>query len=794
MSTETALSPAPAPGAGNGDAPHLTLEISGMTCASCVRRVERALAGVPGVAGATVNLAAESADVTLGGLAEPGALIAAVQDAGYQAAVPAVVRADDVARRRAAQASELRRRRVQLGAGAVLSAGVLAVAYGAAAAAWSGWAQLALTLPVYLWVGSLFHRGALEAARHRTTNMDTLVSLGTTVAFGYSAIATIALPGRPTYYDVAALIITLIAVGKYLELAGRARAGAAIEALAELQPRTAHLMARASAGQLGDPAAAIDVPAETLRPGDIVLVRPGEAIPADGELAEGAGSVDESMLTGEPMPAGKQPGDELTAGTVNGPAPLVLTVARTGAETVLGQIMALVDAAQSQKSKSQRLADRISAVFVPVILAMAAATLAGWLLAGAGVVTALITAVAVLVVACPCALGLATPVAVMAGTGRGAQLGLLIRGGESLERIHGLATVVLDKTGTLTVGHPAVVHLMPLDGSDGLEALALAAGTEAASEHPLARAVAAAAADRGVTPVPAGEVEAVAGRGVAATAGGRRVQAGSLAWLSETGVDTSAAGRLAAGLAEAAQTPVAVAVDGCLRLVLGVADALRPDSPQGIARLRGLGLETVLATGDTQAAAAAARAAGIGTVRAGLLPKDKSALVQELRRERGPVAMVGDGINDAPALAAADIGIAVATGTGAAMAAADITLVHGGVGAVADAVLLARATRRIIRQNLGWAFGYNLVLVPLAATGILPPVLAAVAMATSSVTVVGNALRLRRFGKTGGKAFPPPHRTAAQPRRRHGNPPRKEPAYEPGHHRADRARHFLREM
>ncbi len=710
MSTGTAPAPAARsliPGAGTGGEAHLRLEITGMTCASCVRRVERALAGVPGVTAATVNLAAESADVALAGPAGADALIAAVEDAGYQAAVPAMVRADDVARRRAAQAAELRRRRAQLAAAAVLSAGVLAVAYGFGSAAWAGWAQLALTLPVYAWTGALFHRGALDAARHRTTNMDTLVSLGTTVAFGYSAIATIALPGRPTYYDVAALIITLIAVGKYLELAGRARAGAAIEALAELQPRTAHLLARASSGQHGDPAAAVDVPAEALRTGDIVLVRPGEAIPADGELAEGAGRVDESMLTGEPMPAGKRPGDELTAGTVNGPAPLIMRVARTGAETVLGQIMALVDAAQRQKSKSQRLADRISAVFVPVILAMAAATLAGWLLSGAGVVTALITAVAVLVVACPCALGLATPVAVMAGTGRGAQLGLLIRGGESLERIHGLATVVLDKTGTLTAGQPAVVRLLPLDGGDGHE-----------------------------------------GRGVTARAGTRQVQAGSLAWLTDIGVDTSAAALSAAELAEAAQTPVAVAVDGRLRLLLGVADALRPDTPQGIARLRGLGLETVLATGDTPAAAAAAaRAAGIRTVRAGLLPQDKSDLVRELRRERGPVAMVGDGINDAPALAAADIGIAVATGTGAAMAAADITLVHGGVGAVADAVLLARATRAIIRQNLAWAFGYNLILVPLAATGILPPVLAAVAMATSSVTVVGNALRLRRFAK-----------------------------------------------
>jgi Cu+-exporting ATPase len=756
VSTETAPLPVSAPEAGSGAESHLTLEISGMTCASCVRRVERALAGVPGVTAATVNLAAESADVTLGRPAGAASLIAAVVDAGYQAAVPAVVRADDVARRRAAQAAELRRRRVQLAAGAVLSAAVLVVAYGFASAAWAGWAQLALTLPVYAWVGALFHRGALEAARHRTTNMDTLVSLGTTVAFGYSAIATIALPGRPTYYDVATLIITLIAVGKYLELAGRARAGAAIEALAELQPRTAHLLARAASGQRGDPAAAIDVPAEALRAGDIVLVRPGEAIPADGELADGAGTVDESMLTGEPLPAGKRPGDELTAGTVNGPAALVLRVARTGAETVLGQIMALVDAAQKEKSKSQRLADRISAVFVPVILAMAAATLAGWLLAGAGVVTALITAVAVLVVACPCALGLATPVAVMAGTGRGAQLGLLIRGGESLERIHGLTTVVLDKTGTLTVGHPAVVSIAALDVSDGGEALALAAGAEAASEHPLARAVMAAAEDRGTVPASVDGVEAMAGRGVTAAAGARRVQVGSLRWLTETGVDTSAADVVAAELAEAAQTPVAVAVDGRLRLLLGIADALRPDGPQGVARLRGLGLEPVLATGDTlEAATAAARAAGIGTVHAGLLPQDKSALIAQLRRERGPVAMVGDGINDAPALAAADIGIAVATGTGAAMAAADITLVHGGIGAVADAVLLARATRRIIRQNLGWAFGYNLILVPLAATGILPPILAAVAMATSSVTVVGNALRLRRFGKTGGQPGQP---------------------------------------
>jgi Cu+-exporting ATPase len=752
MSTKTPLPVASSPPVAKPPAAgrHLALEITGMTCASCVRRVERALEEVPGVAAATVNLAAASADVTLAQPVEPGALITAVTSAGYQAAVPATVRADDVARRRAAQAAELRRRRMSLATGAVLSAAVLVVAYGFGSAAWAGWVQLALTLPVYAWTGAVFHRGAIEAARHRTTNMDTLVSLGATVAFGYSVIATIALPGQATYYDVAALIITLIAVGKYLELAGRARAGAAIEALAELQPRTAHLIARAASGQPGDPAATVDIPAETLRPGDLALIRPGEAIPADGELADGTGLVDESMLTGEPIPQQKRPGDTLTGGTVNGPAPLVLRVARTGAETVLGQIMDAVDAAQKEKSKAQRLADRISAVFVPIILAISVVTFAGWLLAGAGAVAALITAVAVLVVACPCALGLATPVAIMAGTGRGAQLGLLIRGGESLERVHGLSTVVLDKTGTLTTGHPHVVRLLPLDGSDGRDALALAAGAEAASEHPLAQAVVTAANDRHLAPAAASDVEAVRGRGVTAIAGGQRVQAGSLAWLEQDGVNTSAATRSVADLADAAQTPIAVAVDGRLRLLLGVADTLRPDSPAGVARLRSLGLEPVLATGDVlEAATATAHEAGITNVHAELLPHDKSALIDQLRRQRGPVAMVGDGINDAPALAAADIGIAVATGTGAAMAAADITLVHGGVGAVADAVMLARATRKIIRQNLGWAFGYNLILIPLAAAGILPPVLAAAAMAVSSVTVVGNALRLRRFRPAG---------------------------------------------
>jgi len=721
---------------------NVRLRISGMTCASCVGRVERALAGVPGVEEATVNLATERADVIAHSSVPAGTLVEAVRWAGYDAVAQEETSAVPADGPRAHRCAEMRRRRTQLAAAAILSAGVLIAAYGFGSAPWSNWVQLALSLPVFLWVGALFHGGALRAARHGTANMDTLVSMGSTVAFVYSAVATVLLPREATYFDVAALIITLIFVGKFLEMAARGKAGEAIEALAGLQPRIAH--------RLAEDGLVVDLPIERVRVDDRLLVRPGERIPTDGMLVEGSGTVDESMLTGESMPVSKSAGDEVIGATVNGASSLRMRVTRTGEETVLAQIMRLVERAQTEKAPVQRLADRVSAVFVPSILVLALATFAGWLLTGHGFVAAMIPAVAVLVVACPGALGLATPVAIMVATGRGAELGLLIRGGETLERIHRLAIVVLDKTGTLTAGRPTVVDVVPVGGMPAHRALALAGALERSSEHPLARAIVDAAERESLasgTAPAASAVTAHAGGGIAGEVGGTAVLVGSPRWLSEQGVESRRRREDIERMARRSWTVIGVAVGGRLELLIGVADPLRPDAAAGVARLGSLGLRVVLATGDTpQTAEAIAAEAVIAEWRAQLRPEDKAALVRELQGS-GLVAMVGDGINDAPALAAADVGIAVGTGTGAAMAASAITLVHGDVGAVADALALSRATLRIIRQNLAWAFGYNLVLVPLAMLHVIPPVLAALAMAFSSVTVVTNALRLRRFGR-----------------------------------------------
>lgn len=754
---QTETSPTPEEGGTAKQWVPIVLDVSGMTCASCVTRVERALAKVDGVAEARVNLATEAAEVAIEGPVDEEALVGAVRAAGYEAsiAIPAADPAAEAAERRGRRATELAHRRALLGFGVLGSGGVLIAAYGFPGAAWSPWAQLTIALPIWALVGWIFHRGALRSARHASVNMDTLVSLGSTVALVYSVVAVAALPGRPTYFDVAALIVTLIAVGKYLELLARGRAGEAIEALAGLQPDVAHLLVRQSAPaerELGrlDTTNATDVAVASLRPGDVVMVRPGERLPIDALVIDGEGRVDESMLTGESVPVAKHVGDELTGGTVNGLSPLVARVRRVGADTTLARILRLVEAAQAEKSKAQRLADRVSSVFVPVILAAATLTFVGWLATGHSAVVALIPAVAVLVVACPCALGLATPIAVMVGTGRGAERGLLVRGGEALERIKDIGVVVLDKTGTLTLGHPEVTDLVALDGTDGAEVLAIAAALEATSEHPLARAVVAAATSRGLRAPAPGHVEVTPGGGVAGVLGDEAVRVGSIAWLASGGIDVQAASALAERLAEHGRTPLGVAVGGILRLVLGVADPIREDARAGVAHLRSLGLAVVLASGDAEAVARAVAAeVGIEEVRAPLAPAGKASLVAALRERYGQVAMVGDGINDAPALAAADVGIAIGSGTGVAMAAADITLVHGDVGAVGDAIALSRATRRIIWQNLGWAFGYNALLVPLAAFGILPPIFAALAMAFSSVSVVMNALRLRRFGRSG---------------------------------------------
>ncbi len=716
------------------------LEVAGMTCASCVRHVEHALLDVGGVASARVNLATESAEVDLACAVDLAALTGAVAAAGYHAALPAPAGdffANAAARRRA----DLRRLRVRMVVGAALSAGVLMLAYAFPHDRWSSYVQLVLSLPVFAWVGSRFHTAALDAARHRSVNMDTLVSLGSAVAWGYSVVATFALPGKATFYDVASVIITLISVGKYLETLSRDRAGNAIEVLASLRPRRAHLVMPG-----GTPR---DVAADALHPRDLVAVFPGETVPADGIVLAGSAAVDESMLTGESMPVSKKPGEEVTGGTVNGLAPLTVQVTRAGAETTIARITAFVEQAQLGKSNAQRLADRVSSVFVPAVLVAGAATAAGWLATGHTFVSAMIATVAVLVVACPCALGLATPVAVMVGTGRGAELGLLISGARVLERVRRLDAVVVDKTGTLTAGRPEVVDVVPLDDTDGTVALRLAAAAEAASEHPLGRAVVAAAQPGAVPRFAVNEVAAVPGAGVTARVDGRRVRVGSLDWVAQ-GPDspdrTASALRYCDSLSRQGRTPVVVSVDDELLLVVGIADPLRVEAAAGVASLRAQGLSVVLATGDrAEVAEAVGAQVGVDEVHAGLRPDDKAALVNRLRTERGPVAMVGDGINDAPALAAADIGIAVGGGTATAMAAADITLVRGDVGAVADAIALSRATRRVIWQNLGWAFGYNMVLIPLAAFGVLPPMLAAAAMALSSVSVVANALRLRRF-------------------------------------------------
>lgn len=767
------VSPGPTHEGEDGQGSSVRLDVEGMTCASCVGRVERALTGVDGVAGARVNLATESAEVDLSAAVDVEALLAAVSAAGYSArrTETGPDPAQEVDARRARRSADLRRRRAKLAVGSVLTAAVLVLAYGFGGDVWSRYAQLALVLPVFLWVGWTFHRGALATLRHRSANMDTLVSLGSGVAFFYSLAATVWSPAAPTYYDVAGVIVTLISVGKYLEVLSKGRAGEAIEALATLAPRQAHLLARAGAA-IGSTGETVDVAPATLRRGDLVVVRPAEPIPADGVVTDGSSAVDEAMITGESFPVQKAPGDAVTGGTVNGYGPLQVKVSRTGAESTLAQIMALVERAQLEKSNAQRLADRVSSVFVPVILGISAATFVGWLASGHDLAASLVPAVAVLVVACPCALGLATPVAVMVGTGRGAEMGLLVSGGEVLERVRRLGTVVVDKTGTLTLGRPEVAEIVEVgprreeqEQQDGgaAWALSLAAAAEAKSEHPLARAVQAASRSLTPNPVPdASDVEVAPGGGIAATVAGHRVEVGSLAWTGHrAGEDGSAQGagsgdrtgdgevvRAGTDLAARGLTPVAVVVDGTARLVLGIADTLRPDAAAGVARLHAAGLRVVVATGDrAEVAEAVARRTGVDEVRAGLRPEDKAALVRELEQLHGPVAMVGDGINDAPAIAAADVGIAVGTGTGAAMAAAEITLVHGDIAAVADAIALSVATRRVIWQNLGWAFGYNLVLVPLAATGVLPPMLAALAMATSSVSVVTNALRLRRFGR-----------------------------------------------
>ncbi len=711
---------------------HVDLPISGMSCAACAARVERSLSGVDGVVAATVNYATERAAVDFDpGLVEPRRLVASVEAAGYGASLPG----------EAAPAGDAARRlRLRLAVSTALFLPVVAMAM-VPSFQFDGWRWVSLVLatPVVFWGGAPFHRAAWRSARHRTATMDTLISMGTLAAWTWSFLAVVALGDDVhIYLEVASGVTVFLLAGRYLEARARRRAGAAVEALLELGAREAAV--------LGVDGAERRVPIERLRTGDVFVVRPGERIATDGVVTDGASAVDASMLTGEAMPVEVAPGDAVVGGTVNAGGRLVVRATRVGADTALAQIARLVAEAQTGKAPVQRLADRVSAVFVPVVIGLAGLTLAGWLVAGAGAQDAFTAAVSVLIIACPCALGLATPTALLAGVGRGAQLGVLIRGPEVLEASGAVDTVVLDKTGTLTTGVLRVVRIATAGGVAEADALRVAGALEDASEHPAGRAVAAAARAAGPLPAVSG-FRALEGLGVEGVVEGRAVAAGRPAMLAARGMAPAA--ELADAAADAEQhgeTVVVVAWDGSARAVLGLADGVRPESAAAVAELRRLGLRTLLVTGDNPAAAAAvAGELGIDEMVAGALPAEKAAEVGRLQAGGRVVAMVGDGVNDAPALAQADLGIAIGTGADVAAEASDLTLVSGDPRAAADAIRLSRATLRVIHQNLGWAFAYNLAALPLAAAGVLNPLVAGAAMALSSVSVVANSLRLRRF-------------------------------------------------
>jgi Cu+-exporting ATPase len=736
----------------------IALRIDGMTCASCVGRVERALRAVPGVIDASVNLATERARVVVpagDGEALLAHLVAAVAEAGYAASLPedaagATASADDAGG--ADKARGLDRERLHLLAAVALTlplvVPMLALPFDRH---WMlpGWLQLLLATPVQFWLGARFYRAAWGALKARTGNMDLLVALGTSAAYGLSVFHLLQGPahhgGTPLYFEASAVVIALVLLGKWLEARAKRQTTEAIRALQALRPT--HARVRRDGRE-------IEVRAADVMVGDVVVVRPGERIPVDGTVLEGDTHADESLITGESLPVAKGVGDRVTGGAVNGEGLVAVTTTAVGAESALARIVRLVEDAQAAKAPIQKLVDRVSAVFVPVVVAVALLTLFAWGVFGGDWNAAILNAVAVLVIACPCALGLATPTAVMAGTGVAARAGILIKDAEALEIAHAVRTVAFDKTGTLTEGRPVLVAHVASDGDDAA-LLVRSASLQQGSEHPLAKAVLAAFAARGGADAPpvAREVRAVAGRGLRGRVEGRALLLGSRRMMAEAGIDTAPLAARADALAHDGCTvswlgeAVDEAGDGAPRLhgVLAFRDPPRANAAQAIAELRALGVRTVMISGDNAGAAGAvARALGIDDVRADVLPEQKADAVRALARD-GRVAMVGDGINDAPALAAADVGIAMGTGTDVAMHAAGITLMRPEPGLVADALDVSRRTVRKIRQNLFWAFAYNVVGIPLAALGLLDPVVAGAAMAFSSVSVVSNTLLLRRW-------------------------------------------------
>jgi Cu+-exporting ATPase len=716
--------------------------VEGMTCASCVARVERSLRAVPGVQNAEVNLATEAATVQADRSVPVEALAAAVEKAGYHAgpAVDASAPSPNATRVPALPAWW------PVALSAALSLPLVLPMLGALfGAEWMlpGWLQLALATPVQFGLGARFYRAGWKALKAGSGNMDLLVALGTSAGYGLS-VYELLVHGEhgmaPLYFEASAVVITLVLLGKWLEARAKRQTTEAIRALNALRPTTARVRRDGAEREL---------PIERVALGDVVVVRPGERIPVDGQVLEGDSHADESLITGESLPVAKHPGDKVTGGAVNAEGLLVVRTTAVGAETTLARVVRLVESAQAKKAPVQRLVDRVSAVFVPVVLGIALVTLLGWGLGTGQWEMALLRAVAVLVIACPCALGLATPTAIMAGTGVAAQHGILIKDAEALELAHGVSVVAFDKTGTLTEGKPQLVAQLPAQG-DAHGLLALAAAIQSQSEHPLARAVVQAAQHEGVAWPAARQARAFPGRGVGAEVQGRELRLGSTRWMQELGVETGAFASRAQQLQAEGRTVSWVADTTAqppqLLGLLAFGDAPKARSAQAVHALQAQHIRTVLVSGDNRGSAEGiARLLGIAEVRAEVLPEDKAGIVAQLKAGGSRVAMVGDGINDAPALAAADVGIAMGTGTDVAMHTAGITLMRGDPALVADAIDISRRTYAKIRQNLFWAFVYNVVGIPLAAFGLLSPVVAGAAMALSSVSVVTNALTLKRW-------------------------------------------------
>ncbi len=755
----------------------VSFPVEGMTCASCVNRITRFLNKVEGVAEANVNLASESATVRYDpAQVDVAGLVAAVDAAGYVARVEQASSADhevDVAEAAAAKAdrdeaaarhaADLRRRLI---VSAVLTLPLILGLARMTVAPWlpafltNPWFQLALATPVQFWAGSLFYAGAIKALRHKATDMNTLIAVGTSAAYGYS-LATILFPAffiaaglgmdgeaLPMYFDTSAAIITLILLGRFLEARARSHTSDAIRRLINLAPRTARVIRDGIE---------TDIDVALVRVGDLVRVRPGETVAVDGVVTEGASGVDESMITGESLPVAKRAEDLVVGGTLNTTGTLTFRATRIGADTVLARIIRLVSDAQGSRAPIQRLADVVTGYFVPMVLGLATFTFVVWFVFGPQPAfnMALLNTVAVLIIACPCALGLATPTSIMVGTGKGAEAGVLFRNAEALERLGSVKAVVLDKTGTLTEGRPRVTDIVRAAGAPADdELLALVAAAERGSEHPLADAIVREATDtRKLSLADATDFLSVAGGGVSALVGGRAVVVGRPGFLESVGIDVSALTETADALAANGRTPVFVALDGAAAGVVAIADTLKAGSIEAVAELRRIGITVAMLTGDNRRTAEAiARTAGIDKVVADVRPDGKAAAVKALQAEGKVVAMVGDGVNDAPALASADVGVAMGTGTDVAMESAGVTLMSGDLRGLVTAISLSRATMRNIRQNLFWAFGYNVILIPVAMGVLYPingmlldPIFAAAAMAASSVTVVSNALRLRRF-------------------------------------------------